>query len=263
MIEEMKMRKIALILALVMFPAHLGYAATDETLVVYLPFDEGTGEKIEDQSSYGHDAEIIANTEWVEGRFKNAISISGQSVDCVIIPAADSLKIENEITMMAWVKKDEWLGMHAFVIDRSCNNGMETTSYGFAVDNNIDVFLGNGVTPPGLRLIVQAALELKKWHHVAVTYDGEKIRVYLDGGLIREQNDSFEFQGTNDADLRIGCAKDRANYTFHGAIDEVVVYSRVLDEVEINQVMNGSLTSMAVFPKSKLITTWARIKDQD
>ena len=54
--------------------------------------------------------------------------------------------------------------------------------------------------------------------------------------------------------------KDRARYHFHGAIDEVVIYSRALNEKEIQGVMKGSLLA-PVTPKEKLSLTWGKIKD--
>ena len=101
------MRKTFLGLALsvlIVLPAHFGYAADDESLVLYLPFDEGDGEVAEDLSMYGNDADIISNTEWVDGKYGNAVEISGASVDCVVVPNSDSLMIEGEITMMSWSK---------------------------------------------------------------------------------------------------------------------------------------------------------------
>ena len=41
----------------------------DKSLVLYLSFDEGKGNKAEDGSQYGHDGELVKNPKWVGGKF--------------------------------------------------------------------------------------------------------------------------------------------------------------------------------------------------
>ena len=53
-------------------------ATQDETLILYLPFDEGLGKKAEDKSQYGHHAQLINNYKWVDGKFGKAVEISGE-----------------------------------------------------------------------------------------------------------------------------------------------------------------------------------------
>ena len=253
------MRKLFLGLVLsvlVILPAHFGYADVDESLVLYLPFDEGDGEVAEDQSQYGNDAEIISNTEWVKGKYGNAVEIIGANVDCVVVPNSDSLMIEGEISMMAWINNYGKPNEYTW-IDKNCHNGQSQNSYGMGVwGTNIYLMLGSG----GGRqdLLANPVPEAEEWGHVAGTYDGDTMKVYVNGELIGEQGQGFDLQGTNDSDVRIGCAKDRANFTFDGAIDEVVIFNRALSEAEIEQVMENSF--LAVSSKGKLATTWASIK---
>ena len=102
-------------------------------------------------------------------------------------------------------------------------------------------------------------MEDKKWHHITGTYDGSTKRIYLDGKLLNEQAEKFDFAGTNDQDLRIGCAKDRPQYTFDGGmIDEVGLWSRPLELDEIVEASKGELLAVSV--KDKVTTTWASIK---
>ena len=87
------------------------------------------------------------------------------------------------------------------------------------------------------------------------------MKVYLDGDLDVEEAKKFNFTGTNDQDLRIGCATDRPQYTFeNGIIDDAAIWSRALDEGEIGEAMGGGL--LAVSPKNKASTTWGNIKQR-
>lgn len=261
----MKRSVLGLVLvALMILPAHFGYAI-DDTIVLYLPFDEGTGKKAKDRSMYGNDADIIKNTEWVAGQIGGAVEITGTTTDAVVVPSSDSLKIEGEITMMAWIKPTAWSGEgHAQVIDKNNHDGESGTSYGIALNGSgtgINMFLGAGHELHAQdRVDAAVIVGTGKWQHLAGTYDGETAKLYLNGELVGEEAKKIDFQGTNDQDVRLGCAKDRPQYTFNGSIDEVVIYSRALDEAEINQIMTAG--PGAVSPKGKLATTWASIKNR-
>ena len=98
----------------------------------------------------------------------------------------------------------------------------------------------------------------KNWHHIAGTYDGKTAKIYLDGEILSNVDRTFEFRGTNDIDLRIGCTKNRPQYTFkNGFIDEVGVWRRALTQDEIKAAMQDIFS---VSPKDKIATTWADIK---
>ena len=237
------------------------YATADlaEGLVVYFTFDNVNGKTIVDDSGNGLDADIIANTDIVKGKYGDAIRITAVGADCVNVPAADELKITGEITMAAWINQDSW-GNDAQWFDKNCHNGGEHTSYGIGAFNggaNFNMFLGTGNSRPTLS--APHALDTKKWHHVVGTYDGATMKIYVDGEVAAEQDQKIDFKGTNDQDLRIGCSKDRPNYTFeNGSIDEAAVWRRALSEAEIQEIANEGF--LAVSPLDKTATTWGSIK---
>lgn len=250
-----------LLVTLIGVSASLSESALSDNMVLYLTFDEGTGKKVKDQSKNGHDANIIANTKWVDGKISKAIEITAEGQDCVNIPAAETLKIKGEITMMAWVYQNSWTASSAQWFDKNCHNGGEKNSYGMGVfGTNILMMLGE--TGSRKDHSVPNAMKDKQWHHIVGTYDGKTKKIYLDGKLLAEQADKFDFAGTNDSDLRIGCSKDRPQYTFDGGmIDESAVWSRALSLNEIQQAMSGNL--LAVSPQDKLATTWGTIKQKE
>ena len=81
------------------------------------------------------------------------------------------------------------------------------------------------------------AVPADRWHHVAITYDGTRessgIRIDVDGvpqqtvSLLDELNQSFETKGP----VRIG-GGNGPDGRFHGQIDEVRVFDRVLSDEE-------------------------------
>ena len=250
----------ALLLSTLVFIG-IGSANADlrEGLVLFFSFDDVKGNAITDDSGNGLDADIIANTEIVEGKYGDAIRITKEGPDCVNVPAADELKIQGEITMAAWINQDAW-NTSAQWFDKNCHNGGELNSYGIGVFNDgasFNMFLGSGNARPTLSQPHE--MDANTWHHVVGTYDGSTMKVYVDGALAAEQDQNFDFLGTNDQDLRIGCSKDRPQYTFeNGSIDDVALWRRALSEDEINEIMTEGF--LAVSPRDKTTTTWGNIK---
>ena len=249
----------ALLVVLMFITSSYATADLAEGLVVYFTFENVSGKTITDDSGNGLDADIIDNTEIVNGKYGKAIRITAEGPDCVNVPASDELKITGEITMAAWINQDSW-DTDAQWFDKNCHNGGEHSSYGIGAFNsgkNFNMFLGTGNARPTLSQPHE--LDEKKWHHVVGTYDGSTMKVYVDGEVAAEKDEKFDFKGTNDQDLRIGCSKDRGRYTFeNGSIDEAAVWRRALSEAEIQEIANEGF--LAVSPLDKVATTWGSIK---
>ena len=253
---------------IVLLVATYANAGLDEDLVFYLTFDKITDQMLVDESGNGLDAEIIGNTEIDKGKYGNAIRLTSQGGDCVNIPSQEKLKVTGEITMMLWVYyQTPWRGQRVHFFDKDCHTAGWGVSYGIAsLDTGngpeIWLFLGSRNDQGNERrqqLIILHEMKAKKWHHIAASYNGETIKIYIDGKVIGEEKNTFNFVGDNDADVRIGCAKERAHVTFvNGSIDEAAVWQRELSDDEINQAMSGGV--LAVSPSDKVATTWANIK---
>ena len=247
-----------------------GYATADLTddLVVHLTFDSVKNKRIFDESGNGLDARIIKKTQFVEGKYGKAIRIIGETEDCVNIPSADALEISEEITMMAWVYHENWMESTSQWFDKGCYSRASNKSYGMAVFNRGNAHSsGIGIILGGehqVRFIIRRDMRNKTWHHIVATSDSKSVKLYLDGKIVNPPGHlpprfQFHFDGINDEDLRIGCAKGRPEYAFEGgSIDEVAIWSRALSENEIRNAMRGPL--LAVSPKDKVATTWGNIK---
>ena len=243
-------------------------AGLDEGLVFYFTFDNITDQTILDKSENGLDAEIFENTKIVKGKYGKAIHFTTQELNCVNIPSQEKVKVTGEITMMAWVYHHEtWRGTKMHWIDKSCHSIEWGTSYGMM---NADIgngpqmwmFLGSrnnqGNTDRQELTILHEMVE-KKWHHVTGSYNGKTMKIYVDGKIIGEKKKEFNFVGDNNADVRIGCSKNKPQYSFvNGSIDEAAIWQRALSDDEIKQAMAGNF--LAVSPSEKVATTWADVK---
>ena len=262
------MIRILFILTAVLLVTTYATAGLEDDLVIYLTFDNVKNEQVLDASGEKLHADLISNTNFVKGRYGNAIHIArdAQRTDCVNVLADDMLKIKGEITMMAWVYHEDWDKVSGQWIDKGTHN--QSNAYGMGSFNDLRAFNFNvrdksiglllGGTKGTWYFFTTNPIEGKGWHHIAGTYDGKFAKIYLDGKLISEDESEFEFAGTNDLDLRIGCVKDHPQYNFkNGLIDEVGIWRRALTEAEIKEAMKDIF---AVSPKDKTATTWSDIK---
>jgi len=107
------------------------------------------------------------------------------------------------------------------------------------------------------RVETRDAIDMDHWHNVTVTYDGTRevagIRIYLDGvvqplvTLLDELNQSFENKGP----LRIGGGNGPEG-RFHGLIDDLRIFDRVLTDEEAQLLAQASsLRDAAVTPSSE------------
>lgn len=271
------MKWLAFLFIAVLFTASQAIAELEKNLVLYFTFDNVKGKKILDASGNDLDAEVVGNIDFIEGKYGNAMHIAAEAKDgdCIHIPADDLLKIEDEITMMAWVYHENWDTALGQLFDNGSHILDEKEkSYGLGLfpdpenpgflrnldDPNIEMILGKLDEDRGGTWLFRTWGRMvdKEWHHITGTYDGKGVGIYLDGKILSDHKTKFKFIGVNDADLRIGCAKNHPQYTFkNGSIDEVGLWRRALTQSEIRKVMGGAL---AVSPKGKVATTWGDIK---
>jgi hypothetical protein len=85
-----------------------------------------------------------------------------------------------------------------------------------------------------------AALPLNTWTHVAATYDGATLRLYINGAQVSSQPHSGAIVTSTGA-LRIG--GDSAGEYFQGLLDEIRIYNRALSPSEILGDMNTRIGS--------------------
>ena len=77
------------------------------------------------------------------------------------------------------------------------------------------------------------SVDLNKWHHFVIAYDGNTQRCYLDGKETFREKARLQ---TTPSRLMIGTRLNDTNHCFVGAIRNVAVYDRALSEEEINKI---------------------------
>ncbi len=242
--------------------------ATGSGLVGYWSFDENTTQTARDQSGFGNDATWTgANnvTHNMTGRFGNALSFDGADDYATISTTNNPLNVTgNQITVMAWFYVNLYKGCGQGGVTRTtitspyggymltpCNNG--------GVGNGNDYFSFNVANSTTWNGILRAGgVFASRWYHVAGTYNGTTLGIYIDGVLINSTGHAGNIRD-NAAPLLIGT---NLNNFFNGSIDEVRIYNYSLSAQEINDSAKGIWNDLAeTYPNATNVTGFVRLGD--
>ena len=203
-------------------------------LVAAYGFNAGSGSSVADSSAAGNTGSLSGATWSAAGRYGSALSFDGVN-DWVTTPDASSLDLTTAMTLEAWVRPSA-LGGWRTVMAKERTGGVV---YGLYADQAGarplgQVFIGSERNAAGT-----AALPLNAWTHLAATYDGAVLRLYVNGVLAGSISVSGAMAASTGV-LRIGGNSIWGEW-FAGLIDEVRVYNRVLTASEIQQDMQSPI----------------------
>jgi hypothetical protein len=155
------------------------------------------------------------------------LTFNGTSARVVVADAAD-LDLTTGMTIEAWVRPTALSGWRT-VMMKERPGGLAYTLYAHDQSPRPAAYLnlgGGDRSTPGT-----AALPLNTWSHLAATYDGAMLRLYVNGIQVGAQSMTGSIVGTSGA-LSIGGNSVWGEH-FAGSIDEVRIYNRALSAGEI------------------------------
>jgi len=205
-------------------------SAEDDSLVARYSFDRGMGARAEDRSGNGHHGRIHGAT-FVASPQGHALQFDGADdfVDCGIRHSFRQLEWAGTIAF--WFKPQTFQGG---IINWSTGADWPDQRLVIAFKNyhGSTEFIQVSSDALGHR---ERALDMPAkdtWSHVAVTFDGGTVTCFLDG-VVRHvfwQDSRPNLEGVP---LWIGRSSGLGAAYFKGILDEVSVYRRVLDPLEI------------------------------
>jgi hypothetical protein len=232
------------------------FAALDPSrILLYWPCDDGKGDMLKDESGNGWDAEIKGgNSGWVDGEYEGAVNLKLAYAEVkgdIISSTGDT----GEITMMCWFKMDAHASYDGLISIEAPEG--DCCEYRLMVNPNSNPFwdMGHHVD----KSLGNFTFEQKKWYHYALTGDGEKGYIYVDGEFIGDQAENFDLPDFKEVTVYLGTGESPGVHPVEDStFDEVMIWDQALDEGEIVEVMEGGL--QAVRSMDKMATTWSRIK---
>jgi hypothetical protein len=194
---------------------------------------------VADASGHGHDATAHGSEETVpeviDGVAGNALRFHRDQQQYLLVENTEGLLAPDEMTVMAWIRPAQRRGAHGIIGNKSDKSGEPPWpgwrfryfwariifQFGTADGEEPQVATENWSVDPGF------------WHHVAVTYDGERLQAFINCESAAEADVPAPIMA-RDRPLIIGNFIGRKNaYAFDGAIDEVKIYDRVLAPEQI------------------------------
>ena len=210
-------------------------------LVAAYAFNEGGGTTTSDASGNGNTGQVSGASWLAAGRYGKALNFNGTSSKVTIADSA-SLHLSSAMTLEAWIQPsvidNTWRdviykGWNVYFLEVNSDQG----SLPIRPAENLSVGGNNSTYGP-------APLAAGQWAHLAVTYNGAQIVLYVNGVAISTKAQTGNIVASNNP-LQIGGDYDFGQY-FNGIIDEVRVYNRALTAAEIRADMATPVTTTTV-----------------
>lgn len=215
-------------------------------------FEESNGDTVLDASPQRNTGTIQGASRTSNGRYGRGVSFDGQD-DWITVADDSSLDLTNGMTLEAWVKPDTLANSWRTILIKE-----QTQNLAYAMYAGTDAGLPSGhvYTDSDKGLSGPTALPLGQWSHVATTFDGSTLRLYVDGAQVSTMAVTGPITVSGGA-LRMGGNAVWAEW-FDGTLDEVRVYNRALSGAEIladrdTPIANGSGSEMSPLEKLKAL----------
>lgn len=263
-------RLLLITFVVTVYLASVTSAGLNDGLLIYLPFDDRSGQDASDKSGEGNDAKLTGNgAKWKpnDGKIGGAVELDGAGDAVEDENGGDYINGLDAFTISLWVKAAEIPTDKGLIhgIDPAGADNIFTLRYdsaGFEVAAGTSLIKA-GITTTGGALAYESAsnVQTTEWQHLALTWrSGEQFALYIDSVLDDPAFNDAATQGkiSGASKFVIGRgAKDNNGTSWNGLIDDVRLYNRVLNEDEIASLASGVL---AVEAEGKLATTWAHLK---
>ena len=198
----------------------------DDDLVAYWAMDDSSGYDVTD-SVGGNHGTIDGFPRWTDGYLGGALGFDGIS-DFVDFGAGAALDLTETMTLSAWVNTADsgnsdhnpfvGKGDTAYALKHGSGNSLEFYVY----EDGSWYTAYYGVSD----------FYNESWHHVAGTFDGSQVKLYVDG-VLRSTTDHAGGIGSNAYEVNMGRNSQETDRFYEGLIDEVRLFDRALTAGEV------------------------------
>jgi hypothetical protein len=223
-------------------------AAPENGLVLHYSMETLSQGTITDTSPSSLDGHVVAGSGTVRlvtglAGYGRALQLTGTQHQFVDVPSSTVLDLD-AYTLSAWVRytgiqNDQTLGRWE-VLEKAGAYWMNVRTNGLV---RVGGFYGGCASASWTYFDSTRALPVDRWKHVATTYDGTWLRIYIDGRAAGAKRVSGRTCISGEP-LAVGAknnpTKGLLEAFWDGRLDEVRVYDRALDATEIGQLASRS-----------------------
>ena len=210
--------------------------------------DEGTGLSAGDASPWRNHGILVNGPQWTRGKIHGGLSFDG--IDDYVTFGNSTFNLTTQMSVCFWIgnveptdKSEQVIlarGQYVYPFQIKYRNSNRTLSV--TIRTNTNLYLYSSPLPQGT------------YCHVAVTYDGNQGRIYLNGVLDRV--------GTLTGILGLGRETNvttlggwMADNSFKGTIDDLRIYSRAINREEIQELIRIANSGPTPLPTLTGIST--------
>ena len=245
------MKTLALFLAAAFLVTIAGASANlNNSVVAYWALDGS----VSDSSGNARSLTAESGSNYDTGKIRQGGNISTSTTT---FSRADEAALRpNQITISSWVRYNQIIGAANYpsIVDR-----LTTSSDGYRFLFNGDTgkwYFGVAVSGTEHTAVSTTTPLNNTWYHIVATYDGETLRVYVNGvqeGANTAPSGNIQYSAGSTA-LGVGRRYFGTAWTTNGTMDEVAIWSRALNATEVGQLYNGGLGNNFYNPISTTLT---------
>ena len=203
---------------------------TTPGLVGYWKMDEGGGTQARDMSGWGNNATLVGSPTWIPVSNGLAIDFNGSTSYARVSDQA-GLDVTTGLTLSAWIKPRAQTSQD--LIGRAIAGSSDGYELSLSSAGTVFMRLNQASFGDTYRLdsLTHYPFSGTKWMHVAATYNGTTMRIYING-VFEGSITGPTAIAANLLNVGIGAQSDGTR-RFNGNMDDVRIYNRALSASEI------------------------------
>ena len=182
----------------------------------------------------------VVGAEWVSGIVGEALQFNGYD-QYVYLPDHENLELTHEGTVEAWIFANSH-NAYAGIVHKGEYRNFSDEAFTLQFWGTDGTILISLINESGERIMLysETKVETEAWYHVAATWNEEEVRLYINGTLDSEMENTIGAIRDNESGIVIGAQLNNAyndnwgHLGFDGLIDEVSLNRAALTDEEIS-----------------------------
>ena len=230
-------------------------ASLSDGLVAYYPFDGNA----DDASGHGNNGTEYGGLSYKMGVSGESASFDGID-DYIRVPSHSSLNPVDQFSISFWVKVDGFTNVWSPIVHKGgpSLSDYKNREYTVWLENTSSFLLASAGDNSAQYYNNACCARLGNWTHYVGIIDRQnhRMKIYVDGILKVDANDSYSTFNNNNNDLILGWTEeiDSSFSPFKGRVDDLRIYNRALTEDDVRALYDEHLPAIGT---PTLIGHWA------